>query len=166
MTTEELASHDAYLPTCDAVVTEVTDLGLVLDRTVAYARGGHSVYRTVLPFHTRSELQWSTSLGWYIGLAPLEVATAEARDFEELIQMVRHGSRIAKPVAQVPFAKVCTLLDTVLRPLSMLSYIDARMVPGAAFFGSVAPMISRFVAMASSPSSTCTTTRCAGCCRA
>jgi misacylated tRNA(Ala) deacylase len=40
MTTETLASRDAYLRTCDAVVTEVTDLGVVLDRTVAYARGG------------------------------------------------------------------------------------------------------------------------------
>ena len=40
MTTEQLAGRDAYLRTCDAVVTEVTDLGVVLDRTVAYARGG------------------------------------------------------------------------------------------------------------------------------
>ena len=32
------------------------------------------------------------------------------------------------------------------------------MVPGAAFFGSVAPMISRFLAMAFSPSSTCSIT--------
>src|SRR5262245_26837634 len=40
MATEELSSRDAYLRTCEAVVTEVTDIGVVLDRTVAYARGG------------------------------------------------------------------------------------------------------------------------------
>jgi misacylated tRNA(Ala) deacylase len=38
--TEELFSTDAYARTCDAVVGEVVDGGLVLDRTVFYARGG------------------------------------------------------------------------------------------------------------------------------
>jgi hypothetical protein len=99
---------------------------------VACRHGEESVYRTVLPFHTRSEQQWSTSLGWYIGLAPLEIETATARDFGELIRMARQASRAAKPISQVPFAKVCSLLDTVLRPVSVISYIDARIVPGAA----------------------------------
>ncbi len=38
--TEELCSHDAYLTTCDAIVTEVRDGAVVLDRTIFYARGG------------------------------------------------------------------------------------------------------------------------------
>ena len=38
--TEELYATDAYLRSCEAVVTQVTDLGVVLDRTVSYARGG------------------------------------------------------------------------------------------------------------------------------
>jgi misacylated tRNA(Ala) deacylase len=38
--TERLYATDAYLRTCDAVVTEVTDEGVVLDRTVFYPRGG------------------------------------------------------------------------------------------------------------------------------
>jgi len=38
--TDDLCSRDAYLTTCDATVTEVTDEGVVLDRTVFYARGG------------------------------------------------------------------------------------------------------------------------------
>ena len=99
---------------------------------VAYEQGDQSVYRTVLPFHTRSEPQWSASLGWYIGLAPLEIPTAQARDFDEVIRMARHASSAAKPIAQVPFAKVCSLLDTALRPASVISYIDGRIVPGAA----------------------------------
>ena len=40
---------------------------------------------------------------------------------------------------------------------SMLSARSARIVPGVAFLGLVAPMISRFLATAPSPSSTCTT---------
>ena len=38
--TEDLTAHDAYLRDTDATVTEVTDEGVVLDRTVFYARGG------------------------------------------------------------------------------------------------------------------------------
>jgi misacylated tRNA(Ala) deacylase len=38
--TEELFSTDAYARTCEATVTEVTGEGLLLDRTVFYARGG------------------------------------------------------------------------------------------------------------------------------
>jgi misacylated tRNA(Ala) deacylase len=38
--TDDLCSRDAYLRSCDATVTAATDDGVVLDRTVFYARGG------------------------------------------------------------------------------------------------------------------------------
>jgi misacylated tRNA(Ala) deacylase len=38
--TEELSAHDAYLRSTDAAVTEVRPDGVVLDRTVFYARSG------------------------------------------------------------------------------------------------------------------------------
>jgi misacylated tRNA(Ala) deacylase len=38
--TDKLYATDAYLERCDARVTEVSPHGIVLDRTVAYARGG------------------------------------------------------------------------------------------------------------------------------
>jgi misacylated tRNA(Ala) deacylase len=38
--TEELYARDAYLTTCDATVVAVREDGVVLDRTVCYARGG------------------------------------------------------------------------------------------------------------------------------
>ena len=38
--TDDLYSRDAYLKSCDAIVTALTDEGVVLDRTVFYARGG------------------------------------------------------------------------------------------------------------------------------
>jgi misacylated tRNA(Ala) deacylase len=38
--TEELFSTDAYARSCDATVVETTDDGIVLDRTVFYARSG------------------------------------------------------------------------------------------------------------------------------
>jgi misacylated tRNA(Ala) deacylase len=38
--TDQLFARDAYLPACDATVSSVTEDGVVLDRTVFYARGG------------------------------------------------------------------------------------------------------------------------------
>jgi len=38
--TDDLFSRDAYLRSCDATVAEVREDGVVLDRTVFYARGG------------------------------------------------------------------------------------------------------------------------------
>jgi len=108
---------------------------LAVASLVAYERGGQPVYRTVVPFHTRSEQQWAQSLGWYIGLAPIEIATAQAQDFGELIGMARDGARAAKTVAQVPFGKVCSVLDTVVRPVSVFSYMDGRAIPGARHWG-------------------------------
>jgi misacylated tRNA(Ala) deacylase len=40
VTTDDLYSRDAYLATTDATVTEASEDGLVLDRTVFYPRGG------------------------------------------------------------------------------------------------------------------------------
>lgn len=38
--TEKLYLNDAYLKECDARVNKITDRGIILDRTVFYARGG------------------------------------------------------------------------------------------------------------------------------
>lgn len=38
--TEEIFSTDAYARSCEAIVAEATDQGVVLDRTVFFARGG------------------------------------------------------------------------------------------------------------------------------
>jgi hypothetical protein len=102
---------------------------------VAYQRGGRRVYRTVIPVHTRSEPLWSRSLGWYIALAPIQIATAQAQDFRELMHIALDAVAAAKSVAHVPFPKVCALLNAELHATSMISYIDCRLVPGARHWG-------------------------------
>ncbi|HYY08100.1 MAG TPA: alanyl-tRNA editing protein [Actinomycetota bacterium] len=54
--TEQLCSEDAYLRSCDATVVDVRDDGVVLDRTVFYARGGGQPGDT-------GTLRWDGGLG-------------------------------------------------------------------------------------------------------
>jgi hypothetical protein len=126
------AAADAFDEVCKAVGGNFAAGVTAAAGAAAYELGDEPVYRTVIPFHTRSELQWQTSLGWYIGLAPLELPTTQADDFHELVRMARRAARVAKPIAQAPFAKAFSLLEPPVRPLSVMSYIDARGVPGAA----------------------------------
>jgi hypothetical protein len=125
------ADADAFDEVCKAIGGNFAAGVTAAAGAAAYELGDVPVYRTVIPFHTRSELKWLMSLGWYIGLAPLEIPTAEAADFHDLVRMARRAARVARPVAQTPFAKVFSLLDPPVRPLSVMSYIDARAVPGA-----------------------------------
>lgn len=132
LSTEET---DAFEAACKAAGANFLAGVLAIASLVAYEQGGQPVYRTVVPFHTRSEQRWERSLGWYIGLAPIEIATAEAQDFVDLVGMAHAAAQAAKAVAQVPFGKICTLLDTAVRPVSVFSYMDGRRMPGADRWG-------------------------------
>jgi hypothetical protein len=131
----DTADADAFEAACTAAGGSFLAGVLAVASLVAYEQGGEPVYRTVVPFHTRYEQQWEHSLGWYIGLGPVEIATAQAQDFAELVGMAHAAARAAKAVAQVPFGKICTLLDTVVRPLTVFSYMDGRTLPGADRWG-------------------------------
>ncbi len=54
--TEQLSAEDAYLTSCEATVVDVRDEGVVLDRTVFYARGGGQPGDT-------GTLRWEGGLG-------------------------------------------------------------------------------------------------------
>ncbi|RCV51961.1 condensation domain-containing protein [Marinitenerispora sediminis] len=92
---------------------------------------GAPVFRTVVPFHTRSKTWWSASLGWYIGLAPLELTLPEHGGFHDLVRAAGRAAREVRPMAKVPFARVCELLGAPLRPRFVLSYMDLRATPGS-----------------------------------
>ncbi|MFC7329857.1 condensation domain-containing protein [Marinactinospora rubrisoli] len=92
---------------------------------------GAPVFRTLIPFHTRSKTWWAASLGWYIGLAPLELSVPEHGGFGDLVRGAGRAAREIRPMAKVPFARVCELLGTPLRPRFVLSYMDLRATPGS-----------------------------------
>ncbi|QCB23933.1 condensation domain-containing protein [Streptomyces sp. SS52] len=98
--------------------------------------GGESVYRTVVPFHTRSRSQWSESVGWYVGGAPIEVPVTGAGDFTGALRTVRAQLQANRRMSRMPIDRVLRLLGTDFRPTSpdlysIVSYVDARGVPGA-----------------------------------
>ncbi|MBX9398301.1 acyltransferase papA2 [Streptomyces sp. TRM72054] len=102
---------------------------------IVHELGGEPVYRTVVPFHTRLKSVWSDSVGWYVGGAPIEVAAA--RDFDEALTAVRAELQANRSLARMPLARVLHLLGADFRPTSpdlysIVSYVDARVVPGSA----------------------------------
>ncbi|MBL1080572.1 acyltransferase papA2 [Streptomyces actinomycinicus] len=102
---------------------------------IVHELGGQPYYRTVVPLHTRVKSAWSDSVGWYVGGAPIEVPAA--RDFEEALTTVRAELRANRSLARIPLARVLRLLGEDFRPTSpdlysIVSYVDARAVPGAA----------------------------------
>ncbi|MFF3919111.1 condensation domain-containing protein [Streptomyces sp. NPDC001852] len=97
--------------------------------------GGQPVYRTVVPFHTRVKSAWSDSVGWYVGGAPIEVPTTG--DFDGALAAVRAELQANRSLARIPLARVLRLLGADFRPTSpdmysIVSYTDARLVPGSA----------------------------------
>ncbi|WP_037913300.1 hypothetical protein [Actinacidiphila yeochonensis] len=104
---------------------------------VVQEAGGPSTYRTVVPFHTRATSRWDLSVGWYVGVVPVEIATGEARDFADLLTMARAALRADRRLARLPVARALALLGEDFRPsspdlFSLLSYTDSRAAPGAA----------------------------------
>ncbi|MFG3018253.1 condensation domain-containing protein [Streptomyces sp. NPDC048254] len=102
---------------------------------IVHELGGQPVYRTVVPFHTRLKSEWSDSVGWYVGGAPIEVPAA--RDFDGALATVRAELRANRSLARIPLARVLRLLGADFRPTSpdmysIVSYVDARPTPGSA----------------------------------
>lgn len=110
----------------------------VLAATALIARkiSGQEVYRTVVPLHTRAKSQWSDSVGWYVGGAPIEIPVAQAPDFDSALEKVRAALRKNRPLSRMPIARVLRLLGSDFRPTSpdlysIVSFIDTRGIPGS-----------------------------------
>jgi misacylated tRNA(Ala) deacylase len=98
--TEELATRDAYLRECAAAVTAITPEGVILDRTVFYARGGGQPGDT-------------GTLEWDGGAA---VVLDTVRQEGEVVHLVAAGQ------APPPGAPVRALIDWERRHLLMRTH--------------------------------------------
>ncbi|MFF7726933.1 hypothetical protein [Streptomyces sp. NPDC008001] len=103
----------------------------------AGAAGGGSggEFRALMPVHTRTHARWSQSVGWFVGLAPLRFAVRAGGSFAEAMAGAAAALEGARPMAEVPLARVAELLGVPLEPRFMVSYMDFRRVPGAREWG-------------------------------
>jgi misacylated tRNA(Ala) deacylase len=132
--TDKLYATDAYLDACGARVVAVTPLGVVLDRTVAYARGGGQ------PGDTGS---LTTDAG------ALEIADAFIdRGSGELIHQLAEGSAVPEVGAPVRVAidierrRTIMRTHTALHALSgiVFTHFDAKVTGGNMEAGGTARM--------------------------
>lgn len=103
---------------------------------IVHEIGGEPVYRTVVPFHTRTSSRWTDSVGWYVGGAPLEIPVAGLSGFPAVLRAVRAELAAGRRLSRMPLARVLRLLGSDFRPTSpdlysIVSYVDCRTVPGA-----------------------------------
>ncbi|MEV4502432.1 condensation domain-containing protein [Streptomyces klenkii] len=128
----DAAAFEAYCrPYGGSLVGVLAAVGLIVREI-----GGVQVYRTVVPFHTRVKSQWSDSVGWYVGGAPIEIPVAQAPDFDGALDMVRAALRENRLMARMPTARVLHLLGADFRPTSpdlysIMSFVDSRDTPGS-----------------------------------
>ncbi|MEU6377168.1 condensation domain-containing protein [Streptomyces sp. NPDC046909] len=129
---EDAAAFEAYCrPYGGSLVGIVAAVALA-----AREISGLTVYRTVVPFHTRVKSRWADSVGWYVGGAPVEIPVAQAADFDGVLELVRAALRDTRALSRMPLARVLRLLGADFRPTSpdlysIVSYVDSRGLPGA-----------------------------------
>ncbi|MGE5225273.1 MAG: alanyl-tRNA editing protein [Planctomycetaceae bacterium] len=114
--TDDLYSRDAYLRACDATVLAVSEAGVVLDRTVSYARGGGQPGDTGV-------------LRWDGGEARI-ADTVKSRETGEVVHVLEDGA-VPPPVGagvtcEIDWGRRHVLMrtHTALHSLSGIVYTD------------------------------------------
>lgn len=90
---------------------------------------GEGTFRTIMPMHTRYAEKWAASVGWYVGILPMEIRLQNARTFADAIERAAEGANAYKGLASVPYSRVASLLASTEIPRFVVSYIDLRFMP-------------------------------------
>ncbi|MFK0294381.1 condensation domain-containing protein [Streptomyces sp. NPDC090442] len=111
---------------------------LAVFAVVAHEITGEPVYRTVMPLHTRSRSEWLHSMGWYIGIGPVEIETPTAHSFRDVVPLAHQSARTALRLSRVPIVRIAELLGIeeelerrMPEVFPFVSYTDTRVIPGA-----------------------------------
>ncbi|MFB6846642.1 condensation domain-containing protein [Streptomyces sp. NPDC056373] len=91
---------------------------------------GSDTFRTMAPFHTRTD-RWWPSVGWYVGMAPIAFPLRGTDSFAEAVRSAVTGLDGVRDMARVPVPRAEQLLGRPLRDPFMVSYMDLRRTPGA-----------------------------------
>ncbi|MEU6352461.1 hypothetical protein ABZ896_24575 [Streptomyces sp. NPDC047072] len=95
-----------------------------------YEATGEPQFDTMAPFHTRTA-PYRSSLGWYVGMAPISFPLHDPRSFACTLRSAVSGLDGVREMARVPVGRVTELLGVPLRDPFMVSYMDLRRTPGA-----------------------------------
>ncbi|MCF3964619.1 condensation domain-containing protein [Streptomyces fuscigenes] len=130
------AGTDALTRACRSERTALPAGILAANALAAQRLGAPGPYRTVMPFHTRTRSEWTSSVGWFVEGGPVEIGLPDDCDFPTAVRLAQRSAREARQVARVPFFRVCELLGVDFKkstpdPFSLLSYMDVRDTPGA-----------------------------------
>ncbi|WP_329276389.1 condensation domain-containing protein [Streptomyces sp. NBC_01451] len=128
----DAAAFEAYCRPYGGSMTGILAATALIVREIS----GQQVYRTVVPFHTRARSEWSDSVGWYVGGAPIEIPVGEVSDFDGALNLVRNALRAKRPLSRMPIARVLKLLGSDFRPTSpdlysIVSFVDTRGIAGS-----------------------------------
>lgn len=93
---------------------------------------GESTLRFAMPMHTRHESQYVESVGWYVGIIPIEVDIDGADTFEDCMEAGAAAVAATKEFSRYPYPRIAQLLGKAAVPQFVVSYLDVRFVPGAA----------------------------------
>lgn len=104
---------------------------------VAHEITGDPVYRTVMPWHTRSRPEWLHSMGWYVGIGPVEIDLSAAESFRDVVQGAHRSAATALRLSRTPIVRIAELLgiqdELELRMpevFPFVSFTDMRVIPG------------------------------------
>ena len=92
---------------------------------------GMNNLRFTMPVHTRHESQYAESVGWYVGIIPVEIDITCAQSFADCMSAAAAAIAERKDLSRYPYPRVAELLENRAVPRFVVSYLDVRFVPGA-----------------------------------
>ncbi|MER7797199.1 condensation domain-containing protein [Microbacterium sp. NPDC096154] len=106
--------------------------GLLASVSVAFREAfGIDRLRYVLPMHTRASAEHTAAVGWYVGLAPIDIDITGIEQVDDLVAAVHAATGQGKDLVHFPFPRIAELGGIQDRPHFAISYVDTRFVPGA-----------------------------------
>lgn len=87
--------------------------------------------RYTMPMHTRQEFEYRSSMGWYVGIIPIDLSIDGARTFGECVDAATEAVDAARDLVRVPYPRIAQLLGNSAVPRFAVSYVDVRYVPDA-----------------------------------
>ncbi|MEH3154851.1 MAG: condensation domain-containing protein [Gordonia paraffinivorans] len=104
-------------------------LTALADATARVADGTPT--RFVMPLHTRSDPRHQASVGWFVGMVPVDLDTCAGRGVDDRLATTAREVGRRRGLAPFPYPRVAELLGSRATPRFVVSYVDCRRIPGA-----------------------------------